>query len=92
MSSATEPGVETRIAWLPLLTALAIVLTVTAYPRILADGSGGADHVAAGFLFWAMSAGFVRGVGFVPRQRPTRLLLSGPACLAGVLLAACRLL
>ena len=92
MRSVADRAVETRIAWLPLLAALAIMLTVTAYPRILADGTGGADHLAAGFLFWAMSAGFVRGVGFLPRRRPTRLLLSGPACLAGVLLAACRLL
>jgi predicted membrane protein len=31
-------------------------------------------------VFWAMSAGFVRGVGFVPRHAAPRWLLSGWAC------------
>jgi predicted membrane protein len=39
-------------------------------------------------LFWAMSAGLVRGVGFVPRWFGWRWLFSGWACAAGLLLAA----
>ena len=39
-------------------------------------------------LFWAMSAGFVRGVGFVPRLWVWRALFSGWSCAAALLLAA----
>jgi predicted membrane protein len=38
-------------------------------------------------LFWAMSAGFVRGVGFVPRRWIWRAIFSGWACAAALLLA-----
>ena len=42
-------------------------------------------------LFWAMSAGFVAGVGFRPRKLLIRLLLSPLACWLGVILAGLRL-
>ena len=77
-------------AGLALLIALAILLALTLYPRFLAARDGGADHAAALLLCWAMSAGFVRGVGFVPRQRLPGLLLSGWAVLGA--LAACVLI
>jgi predicted membrane protein len=35
-------------------------------------------------LFFAMSAGFVRGVGFVPQALAWRWLFSGWACLAAL--------
>ncbi|WP_227817388.1 cyd operon YbgE family protein [Nitrogeniibacter aestuarii] len=92
MSTATEPDTGTRIAWLPLLAAIAITLGITANPRLLADGAGSADHWAAMALFWAMSAGFVRGVGFIPRQPVLRWLFSGWACAVGIGLALLRLL
>lgn len=85
------PAASARIAWLPLLAAIAIALGITANPRWLTDSAGHADHGAALALFWAMSAGFVRGVGFVPRLPPLRWLLSGTACSVGVLLALWRL-
>jgi len=91
MDMITDTSRGPGIAWLPLLAAITITLGVTANPRLLADGSGGADHWAAMALFWAMSAGFVRGVGFVPRQRVLRGLLSGWACLLGIALALLRL-
>jgi len=71
-----------------LLVAIAIMLAVTLYPPLVADGSGRADHALAGWLFWAMSAGFVRGVGFVPRHRAVRWLLSGVAVALSLVLAA----
>lgn len=71
-----------------LLTAIAIMLAGSVYPLLFAKASGGADHALAFALFWAMSAGFVRGVGFIPRARLWRWLFSGGACLAGLLLAA----
>lgn len=71
-----------------LLVAIAIMLGGSVYPLLLARANGSADHGLALALFWAMSAGFVRGVGFVPRARVWRLFFSGWSCLAGLLLAA----
>jgi len=79
------------IRLLPLLAAIAIMLGITAWPAALSGPQGGADHWAAMALFWAMSAGFVRGVGFVPRHVAWRLLFSGAACLLGSLLSLFRL-
>ncbi|MBP8813460.1 MAG: hypothetical protein KBE25_01060 [Laribacter sp.] len=74
-----------------LLLGVAIMLGLTAYPALLAMPDGKADHPAALLLFWAMSASFVRGVGFVPHNRLIRLLLGGPAALLALLAAAVRL-
>lgn len=92
MDKVTDTPRGPGIAWSPLLLAIAITLGITANPRLLADGAGSADHWAAMALFWAMSAGFVRGVGFVPRLTGLRWLLSGWACIAGIALALLRLL
>ena len=72
--------------WLALVIALAILLGVTLYPPFLAARQGGVDHGMLLSLCWAMSAGFVRGVGFVPRNRYARALLSGWAMLLALLL------
>ncbi len=71
-----------------LLVGLAIMVGGSVYPVLFAAADGRADHGLATALFWAMSAGFVRGVGFMPRAQPWRLLFSGWACAAGLLLAA----
>jgi len=71
-----------------LLVGLAIMVGGSVYPVLFAAADGRADHALASALFWAMSAGFIRGVGFVPRAQPWRLLFSGWACAAGLLLAA----
>lgn len=76
---------------LPLLTAIVIMLGITAWPAALSDGQGSADHWAAMALFWAMSAGFVAGVGFQPRFIAWRVLFSGATCLLGVALAVGRM-
>lgn len=68
-----------RMSLLPLLLALAIMFGLSIYPHLLIHGNGRADHLAALLLLWAMSAGFVRGVGFVPRFWLWRLLFSAPA-------------
>ncbi len=70
-----------------LALALLIMLAGTLYPPLLAGPDGRADHVLAGLLFWSMSAGFVRGVGFVPRHAAPRWLLSATAAF-GALAAA----
>jgi predicted membrane protein len=81
-----------RIRPLPLLTAVTIMLGITAWPHALSSPAGGADHWAASALFWAMSAGFVSGVGFRPHFWLWRAGFSGLACLAGAALAALRML
>ncbi|MDX9718873.1 MAG: cyd operon YbgE family protein [Thauera sp.] len=79
-----------RIRLLPLLAAIAVMLGITAWPGALAGPDGAADHWSAMALFWAMSAGFVSGVGFRPHNRIARYLFSPLACLAGIGLALWR--
>lgn len=86
MASAENP--QARIHLPSLIAALVIMLGGTVYPLLFARADGSADHGLAMALFWAMSAGLVRGVGFVPRARVWRFLFSGWACLVGLLLAA----
>lgn len=83
----TPPSATRPLALLPLGVAVLIMLGVTIYPRALVGADGHADHRLATLVFWAMSAGLVSGVGFVPRWRIWRMLLSGGAC-ALTLLAA----
>ncbi|HEY9095288.1 MAG TPA: cyd operon YbgE family protein [Hydrogenophaga sp.] len=71
-----------------LLVALLLMGVGSVYPMLFTDAHGHADHTLAMALFWAMSAGLVRGVGFVPRFVVWRWLFSGWACLAGLALAA----
>jgi len=62
-----------------LVLALALMILVTIFPRGLtvADGSP-ISHGVLTLIMWGMSAGFVHGVGFVPRNNVLRVLL-GPA-------------
>lgn len=78
----------TGLHWPSLAAGLVLMLAGTAYPLVFARADGRADHGLAMLLFWAMSAGFVRGVGFIPRHWVWRLLFSGWACLAALALAA----
>lgn len=83
-----SPPAPSRIQWPSLAVALLIMVGGTLYPPLMADAAGKADHNLAMTLFWAMSAGFVRGVGFVPRFWIWRVLFSGWSCAAALLLAA----
>jgi predicted membrane protein len=61
-----------------LLVALTLMILVTLLPRGLTVPDG--DPISHGVLvliMWGMSAGFVHGVGFIPRNRILRVLL-GP--------------
>lgn len=84
--SALEPA-RPRMHLPCLAVGLAIMVAGTVYPLVLANAAGRADHGLALLLFWAMSAGFIRGVGFVPRARVWRWLFSGWACLLALWLA-----
>jgi len=55
------------------------MLVISVYPPLLTNASGQADHTLAMLLMWAMSAGLVSGVGFVPRWWGWRWLFSGVA-------------
>lgn len=89
MSPDATAQPATRVAWLPLLIALGIAVGVSIYPQA-ATVAGRADHLALMALFWSMSAGFVRGVGFVPVNPFGRWLGSAAACYLGLALFALR--
>ena len=73
---STQAGLH----WPSLLVAIVLMLLGSIAPVYLADAQGQASHDLATLVFWAMSAGFVRGVGFIPRARIWRWLFSGWAC------------
>lgn len=88
---APVPEREAGLHWPSLLVGLAIMIGGSIYPLMFArmqDGNARADHGLAMLLFWAMSAGIVRGVGFIPRARLWRWLFSGTACALALGLAA----
>lgn len=87
-SAATPATAHARVHLPSLAVGLLIMVGGTLYPPLVADAAGKADHGLATALFWAMSAGFVRGVGFVPRRRLWRAVFSGWSCAAALLLAA----
>lgn len=75
-----------RIHGASLAAGLIVMAVGTVYPYIVANRDGHADHGLATLLFWAMSAGLVRGVGFIPRHRVWRVLFSGGACALALVL------
>ncbi len=84
---ATLAPVHAAIHLPSLLVALTIMLGGTIYPFLMMRADGTAHHSLALTLFWAMSAGMVRGVGFVPRAWAWRLLFSGWSCIAALAVA-----
>jgi len=78
---------QARLHLPSLMVALAIMLVGSVYPLLFAGADGRADHGLAMALFWAMSAGLVRGVGFVPRRWLWRWLFSGWSVALALLLA-----
>ncbi len=63
--------------WLQLASlAMAIVLSslLLIYPRVVAVSIGDVNHGLLTLLLWGISAGFVHGVGFVPRMSIWRVV------------------
>ena len=56
-----------------LLVGVGLMVVLTVYPPLLTTASGQADHTLASVLLFAMCAGLVKGVGFVPRWWGWRL-------------------
>lgn len=81
--SETSQGPGLR--WPSLLAGIGIMLGITIYPLGITHADGSADHGMATLLCWAMAAGIVHGVGYVPRFWLWRWLLSGWACLLALL-------
>jgi cyd operon protein YbgE len=61
-----------RLLSLGLAVALAALILI--YPRAIAASIGEVRHGLLSLLMWGMAAGFVHGVGFVPRLWPWRLV------------------
>jgi len=87
MTPSMKANVAQGVQVLCLAIAIGIMVTGTAYPPVLMTAAGGVDHRLAMAVFWAMSAGFVRGVGFIPAAPVWRRVFSGGACLTAFLLA-----
>ncbi len=68
-------GTASRTLSLLLAAPLAVVLLI--HPAAMLDGQGGYSHPQLMLVMWGVSAGFVHGVGFVPRLWLWRWLL-GP--------------
>lgn len=90
---AAEPGERASpgLALLSLVLALGLSAWTTVMPRWLSRSDGTADHWAVLLVAWAISAGFVRGLGFIPGHPVVRYLLSGLASLLALGLALGRL-
>ena len=85
MSGADTPVEALSRLHLPSLAAgVSVMLAATLYPPLMTDAAGRVDHGLAAALFTAMSAGMVRGVGFVPERAPPRWLFSGWSCLVAL--------
>jgi len=76
---------------LSLLAASVFCLAVLLFPQLLIDGGQSPNHGALVLGLWGMAAGFVHGVGFVPRHVLVRLAL-GPVVAWAWLLAGSLLL
>ena len=68
-----------------LVSALALMILVTVLPRGLAapDGSP-VSHGLLALIMWGMSAGFVYGIGFVPRNVVLRMAFGPIAAWLGM--------
>ena len=76
----------TKVSLGPLLIACAVIVGITIYPKAVVAADGNADHGVLMLLMWAMMAGLVRGVGFVPHSKVLRWFLSSTACYIACLL------
>jgi predicted membrane protein len=87
MNKPSGDSTRTGVSWAPLICAFSIMIALSIYPGFLVRVDGTVDKLAAYLLFWSMSAGFIRGVGFIPKHKVLAMLFSGPAALTAVVLA-----
>lgn len=78
----------TRASPIAMAIALSIMLGIVAYPPFLINiVTDKPDHMAAMFMYWSMSAGFIRGIGFIPKNKTLSWLFGHTACFVCLLLA-----
>lgn len=61
---------------LSLISAIAISVVLTAYPRLIAESIHEVDHGLFTLFMWAVSAGFIHGVGFEPKASLWRIIFN----------------
>ncbi len=83
---APESGGQAALHGPALLVGVGVMVVGSLWPLVFADAQGKADHALLLVLMWAMAAGLVRGVGFIPHHPLPRGLLSGWACTVALLL------
>jgi cyd operon protein YbgE len=84
MSAVLDSGWARGVS---LLAAFGLMLLVTLLPRGLTDADGSLlGHGVLALIMWGMSAGFVHGVGFIPRNYILRVLLGPLAAWLGMAL------
>lgn len=71
-----------------LLLGITCMLLGSFVPTVFADGQGQPDHTIATLIFWSMSAGFIRGLGFIPKRKFFRWIFGGWAALLTFIAAA----
>jgi cyd operon protein YbgE len=68
--------------------AVALAVLILVYPGVIAESAADVRHGLLSLMMWGMAAGFVHGVGFVPRAVPWRVLfhpaLGWPLMLGGL--------
>lgn len=69
--------------------ASAVSLIILFMPQLVASSTEGINHGALSLCLWGVSAGFVYGIGYVPRLLIWRILLGPlvvfPAIIVGVI-------
>jgi predicted membrane protein len=81
VNSLPENPVRAQVSWIPLICAVGIMIALSIYPGFLVKPTGDVDRISAYLFFWSMTAGFIRGVGFIPKTLLLAIIFSGPACL-----------
>ncbi|MBK1678979.1 cyd operon YbgE family protein [Rhodocyclus tenuis] len=89
----TAPGAKPAaggISPVSLGVGIVLLLLMTVRPDLATGSDGHVDYPLTLLIFWAMNAGFVRGVGFIPRHWLPRILLSTIACTVALALVLLR--
>lgn len=83
LHDGVETPIHSDLLYTPLAQRLSLLVTavlgllLSIFPQLVMPAGRAPDHVALMLCLWGMVAGFVHGVGFVPRHHMLRILL-GP--------------
>ena len=85
---STDPTKHAKFHIPALMLGIILMLLGSFVPTVFADGQGKPDHTIATLVFWSMSAGFIRGLGFIPKHWFFRWIFGGWAALLTFVAAA----